>query len=303
MLCSIIIPTFNRENLLIYTLTSILNQSYRNWECLIVDDCSSDSTITIANEFALIDSRFKIYTRPDYLIKGANSCRNFGYSVSIGTCIQWFDSDDVMPSNYLEEKIKLLFNESCDIVVSNSKYFESDINISSLNKNFQLNNNSNAFDFISGMGWFQTSQALIRKSIIKCNKPFNEELKRNQETEFFIRLLIKNCKIKCCDKTHVFIRKHDSSITGEYSSLSEGKKLLLDWPAYRLIYLTFRNNNSLNLKIKDFFCKYFLRMLIKVDCDFQQFFYIFYFGLTNKLLPIILSTKIFIVRALYRLKF
>jgi glycosyltransferase involved in cell wall biosynthesis len=303
MLCSIIIPIFNRANILSESLNSIINQEFTNWECILVDDGSSDYSINIANTFSLKDSRFKVYKRPDFLLKGANSCRNYGFNISNGDCIQWFDSDDIMPSNYLLEKINILSTDSCDIVVSNAKYFESDINIHSFNNNFLLNNNITAFDFISSQRWFQTSQTLIRRSKIKGLKPFNENLQRNQETEFFIRLLIQSCVLKYCYNTFVFIRKHNNSITGEYTSLPEGKRLLLDWPSYRLIYLTFKNNNQLNLKAKIFFSKYFIRMLGKIDCNFPQFCKIYFFIITNKLFPFIKSSKIFVLRSYNKLIF
>jgi glycosyltransferase involved in cell wall biosynthesis len=302
MFCSIIIPIFNRDQILSESLNSIINQKFTNWECILVDDGSSDHSINIANEFSLKDPRFKFYKRPDYLKKGANSCRNYGYKQSLGDCIQWFDSDDIMPPNYLEEKINIFSTESCDIVVSNAKYFELDINISSFNKKFHLNNNISAFDLISGQGWFQTSQALIRRSIIKVHKPFNEKLQRNQETEFFIRLLIQKCKLKFCDNTFVLIRNHNSSITGEYKSLPEGKRLLLDWPAYRLIYLTFKYNQELNLDIKNFFSKYFLRLLLKVNCNFKDYSKIFIFGIRYNIFPLKISTKIFFLRSYSKFK-
>jgi glycosyltransferase involved in cell wall biosynthesis len=302
MLCSIIIPIFNRANILSESLNSIINQEFTNWECILVDDGSSDYSINIANTFSLKDSRFKVYKRPDFLLKGANSCRNYGFNISIGDCIQWFDSDDIMPSNYLLEKINILSTDSCDIVVSNAKYFESDINIHSFNNNFLLNHNITAFDFISSQSWFQTSQTLIRRSIIKGFKPFNENLQRNQETEFFIRLLIQSCVLKYCYNTFVFIRKHNNSITGEYTSLPEGKRLLLDWPAYRLMYLTFKYNNALNMEINNYFSKFFSRILIKVDCNFKEYSKIFYFVIRYHLFSFEFAIKIYFLRTYSRFK-
>ena len=65
-LVSIIIPVFNRENFLPETLDSILVQTYTNWECIIVDDGSSDSSLNVAKEYAKNDNRFLVYNRPWY---------------------------------------------------------------------------------------------------------------------------------------------------------------------------------------------------------------------------------------------
>ena len=77
-LVSIIIPTFNRANLISYTLDSVLNQDYTSWECLVVDDGSTDKTQEVVLGYIQKDSRIKLLHRPNDWIKGANSCRNYG---------------------------------------------------------------------------------------------------------------------------------------------------------------------------------------------------------------------------------
>ena len=105
-LVSIIIPIFNRENLIKETLDSILQQSYLNWECIIVDDGSTDKTIEVVRNYIKKDSRFNLFQRPLNRLKGGNAARNFGFEKSKGQLIQWFDSDDIMLSNFITEKVK-----------------------------------------------------------------------------------------------------------------------------------------------------------------------------------------------------
>jgi len=94
-LVSIIIPTYNRAGIIGETLESIIKQSFSDWECIIVDDGSTDSTEAVVKEYTEKDSRFKYYRRPHEIIKGANSCRNYGFKKSAGKYINWFDSDDL----------------------------------------------------------------------------------------------------------------------------------------------------------------------------------------------------------------
>ena len=61
---SIIIPVFNRESLILETLDSIKHQTYKNWECILIDDGSTDNTIKIINDYVLDDARFKLFKRP-----------------------------------------------------------------------------------------------------------------------------------------------------------------------------------------------------------------------------------------------
>src|SRR5690554_6036808 len=91
-LVSIIIPVFNRANLIGETLDSVLTQCYSNWECIVIDDGSTDHTIEIINGFCIKDYRFKLFIR-NREPKGAPTCRNIGLSIANGQYINFFDSD------------------------------------------------------------------------------------------------------------------------------------------------------------------------------------------------------------------
>src|SRR5690606_783459 len=105
---SIIMPVYNREDIVSESLESILNLNYKNWECIIVDDHSSDETLKTVNTYLNRDSRFKVFSRPETKAKGANSCRNFGLTKAQGVYIHWFDSDDLAHPDYLDISIALI---------------------------------------------------------------------------------------------------------------------------------------------------------------------------------------------------
>ena len=115
-LISIIIPTFNRAHIIGSTLESIINQSFTNWECIVVDDLSSDSTENVVFKYSSLDARIQFHKRPIYKEKGPSSCRNFGFEISKGDFIYFFDSDDILKSNALETlalaKLKITFGKS-----------------------------------------------------------------------------------------------------------------------------------------------------------------------------------------------
>lgn len=102
---SIIIPTYNREHLISATLVSLLNQTYPFWECIIVDDGSTDATEKIIETFIEEDSRFNFYKREN-LPKGASHCRNIGLSKAKGKYVVFLDSDDQLLDFCLEQRIK-----------------------------------------------------------------------------------------------------------------------------------------------------------------------------------------------------
>jgi len=111
---SIVIPTYNREQILPRTLDSIVAQTYQDWECIIVDDGSRDGSIDIAAQYAKKDSRFKVLS--NIFHKGAQGARNTGILAADGEWICLFDSDDLMYSDYLE-KMAAAINVSADVVV------------------------------------------------------------------------------------------------------------------------------------------------------------------------------------------
>ena len=104
-LVSIIMPTYNRAHLIGQTLDSVLAQTYPNWECIIVDDWSTDTSDEVVGEYVKKDSRFQYYQRPKDRKKGPNSCRNYGLELSKGEFVKWFDSDDIMHPKFLENKL------------------------------------------------------------------------------------------------------------------------------------------------------------------------------------------------------
>ena len=75
---SIIIPTYNRAHLICETLDSVIAQTYTDWECIVVDDGSNDTTVEIIAEYCKKDNRFQYYQRPQNRLQGGNAARNFG---------------------------------------------------------------------------------------------------------------------------------------------------------------------------------------------------------------------------------
>ena len=95
-LVSIIIPTFNRAQFIGEALDSVLSQTYAHWECIIVDDGSTDNTSEVLSAYCLKDKRFQYFKRPSHWPKGANGSRNYGISKSKGVYFAFCDDDDFL---------------------------------------------------------------------------------------------------------------------------------------------------------------------------------------------------------------
>lgn len=102
-LVSIIVPCYNQAQFLDEALQSVLEQTYSNWECIIVNDGSPDDTEKVANEWLAKDTRFKYVYKKN---GGLSSARNAGIEIAIGEFILPLDADDRIASLYCELAVK-----------------------------------------------------------------------------------------------------------------------------------------------------------------------------------------------------
>ena len=178
---TIIIPSYNRAGLISETLDSVLSQTYQNWECIIVDDGSTDDTETVIKRYIDSDSRFHFYKRPSKMLKGANSCRNFGFSKSKGEFIKFLDSDDLLTPDCLEKQVAILkSNQNIKVCFSYGRYF----NDSTKKLEEFWSRNKDYSDYLLGhitnqIRW-AVSDPLWRKSFF-TEIPFKEGLMNSQE--------------------------------------------------------------------------------------------------------------------------
>ena len=118
---SIIVPCYNQAIYLDDCLTSVLSQSYTNWECIIVNDGSPDNTEDVAVSWCKKDHRFK-YLRKEN--GGLSSARNAGIQLSQGTYILPLDADDMIGKEYCEKAIQIFErNDTVKVVYAEAEFF------------------------------------------------------------------------------------------------------------------------------------------------------------------------------------
>lgn len=218
-LVSIIIPCYNQGVFLDETLLSVYNQSYSNWECIIVDDGSTDNSEFIAKKWVNKDSRFQYYFKQN---KGVSSARNFGLAHIKGNFIQFLDADDILHINKLE--LSLAFIEknaesNIDIVISNFRMLSVDSKKSmppfcKLTKDLLTFDNilykwNESFSIPIHCGFFAAS---IFKSI-----RFPEHLTAQEDWLVWVNVFKNENKVAFIDKPLVFYRENLESRTNTYS--------------------------------------------------------------------------------------
>lgn len=124
---SIILPTYNGEKNLADSISSCLSQTFKDFELIIVNDCSTDRTLQIANEFAAMDSRVKVVSNA--VNKKLPASLNIGFGQSIGDFLTWTSDDNFYKPEALEELLNQIRKTDADLVYADYDVVDSDKNI------------------------------------------------------------------------------------------------------------------------------------------------------------------------------
>jgi glycosyltransferase involved in cell wall biosynthesis len=198
-LVSIIIPTYNRAHLIKETLDSVVAQSYQNWECILVDDGSSDATEHVIDEYVNKDSRFLFYKRPKNKPKGANACRNFGFDNSSGQYLIFLDSDDLLENTCVEHRLKTIFQKktegSHEVFVFNMGLFIKNKKSSRVFNKDSGGNTTYLNQFLKGIVPWTITCVFWKRNIFEFVGKFDESFQRLQDVDLHTRLLLNEVKI------------------------------------------------------------------------------------------------------------
>ena len=189
---SIIIPVYNVEQYLMQCLDSVVNQTYKNLEIILVNDGSTDNSGKICDEYNLKDSRIKVVHKEN---GGISSARNEGLKLSTGSYVAFVDADDYLEKQYIEK----LVETDADIAVCSfyKEYpFNSEKNII-INKKTLKTKDEFIYDILSfqkalGCAW---GKLFNTKFLKENNIFFNENLKVAEDAEFCLISVQYNPKI------------------------------------------------------------------------------------------------------------
>lgn len=199
-LISIVIPTFNSFDYISETLDSVINQTYINWECIIIDDGSTDKSEFLIQQYCLTDIRIKYFKRPDNKSKGPSSSRNFGLQKATGDFIIFLDSDDLFTKECLEKRVMFLNkNLNYDFWIFKTKIFKDHPNDNNKIFNPILQDYENEFYlelFFDGKCPFCVSGPLWRKEKLKLINGFDEKLQIFEDPDLHIRAFNNHLKSK-----------------------------------------------------------------------------------------------------------
>lgn len=209
---SVIIPTYNRANLISRAIISVNNQTYRDIEIIVVDDASTDNTANIVRNLKIPNLKYIQLSQN----KGACHARNVGIQHSIGEYISFLDSDDIWELTKLEEQYNFLLEKKASVVVCNywkEKNGGKNIRISSHNEIITLKELLNA-------NIITTGSLLVSRRVFEEVGVFDELMPRYQDWELALRI-IKKFVIYFQNKPLLTLYFQENSIT---NSTSKAKK-------------------------------------------------------------------------------
>ena len=199
---SVIIPCYNHCQFIVEALESVLNQSFNNFECIIINDGSTDNTEEVVLNWIKVDERFKYFYQEN---GGLSSARNKGVSISSGFYILPLDSDDKISENYLEECSKVLESHYDVKIVYGEAYFFG-------NTNRKWNLDKYNFEDILYKNMIYCT-GLYRKEDWKKVGGYDENLREGLEDwEFWIHILKNGGEVIKINNCNFYYRSKDTSM-------------------------------------------------------------------------------------------
>jgi glycosyltransferase involved in cell wall biosynthesis len=222
---SVIIPTYNRGNLIIKSIKSVLNQTFKNLEVIVIDDGSSDNTEHLVNK--ITDKRLKYVKLSSN--KGSSNARNIGIKNANGQFISFQDSDDIFYPNKIEKQLKNIINRNsildfCKInVIYNSTY-------SYLIPNKRQENSilkGDIFNELISRGNFISTQSMLIRTNYMKKHLFDIYMPRLQDYDVILGMIPK-VKISYTKEVLVDLHIQNNSITRSPRKLKKAINMLLN---------------------------------------------------------------------------
>ena len=234
-LVSIIVPIFNGEEYLVGTIESVIAQTYLNWEMILVDDCSTDTTPAIVSKFVGLDARIRNITL-ESPSGGPALPRNKGLSVASGEYIAFIDADDVWAEEKLSVQVDCIQLSNADVIHCGASV------INCTGQQIGNLNSSKKFKCID-LFFGQSNTLMIFNPIILSSALLKNtsDVVFREESQFhaiedwllWIELSLKGKKIRMITENLLSYRDHDNSI----SSLDGEKQYLKGFYLYSVLLL------------------------------------------------------------------
>ena len=226
---SIIVPTHNYGHHLPQALESVRSQSFQDWECIVINDGSTDDTRHVLERFAALDARIRFESQPQ---QGLAATRNRGLRLSRGRYVQFLDSDDLLHPGKLESHVNVLDGApGVDVVYGPTMYFD-DTDADRRLRNGMLVGQtgisyppagpvSGLLDMLVDGNIMTVAAPLVRSSVFDSVGLFDTTLQRLEDWDFWLRCALggNHFQFAPADEAVALIRVHETSMSAEPTAM------------------------------------------------------------------------------------
>lgn len=233
---SVVIPVYNVEKYLAKCIDSVIAQTYEDWEAILVNDGSTDSSLAICKDYELKDSRIRVISQDN---KGLSGARNTGVKASLGEYIFFVDSDDAIDSKLLEASVKVAEYTNANIVQINLEFVNEDFTESISGKSeVGIKDNNLVIDNV----WYKLNRFDLIQSFYNLDKD-----DKNIAEDIRLATTVAWTKLykKAAFKDLLFpeeVRLHEDQMTAHRRIKEAGGMVFVNVPLY---YYRQANNQSL----------------------------------------------------------
>nr|AZY91830.1 glycosyltransferase [Lactococcus lactis] len=226
---SIITPVYNCEKLIEKTIECVLNQTYKNWEWLLVDDCSPDNSAIIIKKYAKNDNRIKYFKLSEN--SGAAVSRNKALAESTGRFVAYLDADDLWKNDKLEKQVKFMLENQYSFTCTDYEKITETGN--SLNKIIKIPKKVDYIDY----NFFLRNTIIQTVGVMVDTKLTGKELlkmpniRRRQDAATWCQLLKNGHDCYECPENLSYYRVVTNSL-----SSNKFKAIKMNWYWYRTCY-------------------------------------------------------------------
>lgn len=227
-LVSVIIPVYNAEKFIKDTLESVINQTYKNLEIICVNDCSTDKSLDILNEYAKKDSRIKVFSNE--VNSRVAKTRNNAVAHATGEYLAFCDADDIWRKEKIQKQIEFMKNENCDLSYTAINFIDNDGK--DIGKQFYIPSEVN-YKKLLKQNVITMSSAIVKKELFDKHPMHNDEL----HEDFILWLeILKHENIVAKGLNEILV---DYRFTIGSKSRNKFKSMKMTYKTYKLMKLNF----------------------------------------------------------------
>lgn len=225
-LVSIIVPCYNQAKYLTATIKSVINQIYQNWECIIINDGSTDNTDQVASELCNKDQRITLISQEN---TGVCTARNNAIMGSNGKYILCLDADDLISPNFLVETVNLLEQDNDIKVATSNVYFFG-------RRKGKLVPKSYSLEILLAQNQLVITSLFRRSDFNRVGGFSNSMSEGFEDWDFWIRMIKDGGQIKCAEDAVFYYRLLRSSRNSNIDVEKESRLRFKLWDNHKELY-------------------------------------------------------------------